>query len=174
MSRAARVLWVGAVTAGLLFVALSVIAEGLKVDVDGRILAVFDAQLFGYPPQEGRMYLGALSDAQRQTYLGIFRQLDTVFPVLLCLVLLGAIWLNRGDKGRLARGIALGLPLLYLAFDLWENAGVARVLLAGAEATDAALSQVRLRTVGKWATLMLSFATLFWLWRAARRGSTAS
>ena len=170
MSRAARVLWVCAVTATLCFVALVVLSKG-GLEPDG--LTIFDSRLFGYSPQEARTYLAALEQVPqaRDTYLGTFRWLDTAFPVLLAISLAGAVWLNTSQMPALRRVLILCAPVGYLLMDLLENADVARMVQAGSTVADDVVMRASGFTTAKWQLLAVSLVLMIGLvLRARKRG----
>ena len=160
MSRTARFVWVLAAATALCFVALTALSDGLKVQVASQSVAIFDARFFGYGPAQARAYLAGSSPEQAASYLGVFRQLDTLFPVLLCLALLGAMGLNRAGTSRGGLWVGCACAVLYLLSDLSENAHVAGLIRAGASVTDAAVAQASLRTLVKWGALALSFCVV--------------
>ncbi|MFC6583343.1 hypothetical protein [Sulfitobacter aestuariivivens] len=103
MSRAARLLWGCAGLAALVFLALFGVSKGM---LEPAGMVIFDSRVWGYEPDEARRYLDGLDNMLlgRSTYLGIFRALDTVFPLLLTICLSGAIWLNTFCWNRVVRG----------------------------------------------------------------------
>lgn len=166
MSRAARLLWVCAVTALLCFVGLAVLST-TALQPEG--MAIFDSRLGGYTPSDARAYLAAVTPAQVAAYLGPFRQLDTVFPVLLTISLMGSIWLNSGGEARFRRITFLLGPAVYLALDLTENASVAQMLRDGVGVLDAQVQQASIYTRAKWMCLALSLLVVVWAWRFAAK-----
>tara|TARA_R110002049_G_scaffold140930_6_gene302344 strand:+ start:1452 stop:1967 length:516 start_codon:yes stop_codon:yes gene_type:complete len=160
---AVRLLWAGGLAALLCFVALAVMSK-FWLEPDGLI--VFDSRLRGYDPAAARAYLAALSADQRALYLGAFRVLDTVFPIVLAGTLAGVIWRGAGVRLAMVRVLALLMPGVYLMLDLTENALVA-VILRG-QATDATIVLASALTQGKW--LVLAVAMLLAVW-AMRRGA---
>lgn len=170
MTLTARMCWVVAVAAAVCFVALAVIAE---IMIEPAGLSIFDSRLAGYSLAEAQTFVVALSEGQRAVYLGLFRGLDTVFPVLLTVSLLGAIWLNTGGEPARTRGAAMAGPVLYASFDLLENAHVARILILG-EGVQAPLVETAARyTQAKWMCLALGLLVVFWAWKFAAKGKTA-
>ncbi|TDK50604.1 hypothetical protein [Antarcticimicrobium luteum] len=101
---------------------------------DAGGLTPFDMRPMGYTVAEARAFLAALGDEGRALYLGPQRWLDLAYPVLLAIVLIGAVrmlirrfWLQ------------LGLSLAALggmAADYLENARVAAMLVAGGAVAD--------------------------------------
>lgn len=132
-------------------------------------LVIFDSRLAGYTLQDAQVFIAALSEAQLAVYLGLFRWLDTLFPVLLAVSLIGAIWLNTHAEPRRMRTAALLGPLLYLVFDLLENAQVAQVLRAGSDLAAPLVDTAATYTQAKWMCLALSLLVVFWAWRFAAK-----
>ena len=164
MSRAAKTLWGCATLAVICFIALALIA---KLWIEPQGFMIFDSHLRGYSPVMAKAFLEAITAEQTQVYLGIFRQIDTVFPVLATISLAGAIWLNaRGVRWGL-RGVAALCPLVYLMLDLAENAAVAQMLRIGPLVFDGSILQASALTQGKWICLAVSFILLVWAWRVA-------
>lgn len=150
--------------AALLFAALAVLSN-LWLEPPGQL--VFDSRVAGYSLAEAKAYLSVLSADQVTLYLGVFRWIDTVFPVLLCVTLV-ALTVNR--KGRdLLRGVAVLGALLYLFFDLRENALVARILRAGEGLSEELVASASTATMMKWGALAVSLGLLLWVRRQERR-----
>lgn len=146
----------------VLFVALLVIT-GRALTPDG--LAPFDSRFTGYSAEEARKYMAALARVQgTETYLGVFRALDTVFPVLLALTFLGAIWVNTGALGLPWRVLLVAAPALYLYTDLFENARVAQMLVAGPDVASGLVRKASTLTQVKWICVAASLATIVAAW----------
>lgn len=167
MSRAARFFWVCAVCAALCFVALAVISKTTLEPVD---MVIFDSRILGYSSAAARAYLDWIAQTPEAlaSYLGIFRQLDTAFPLLLSLALGGGIWLNAAGAHPARRVIMLGAPAAYLMMDLMENARVAEMLRSGVAVEDQAIAQASSFTTMKWALLAVSLLVLISAWFSAR------
>ncbi|MBL4766770.1 MAG: hypothetical protein JKY94_03520 [Rhodobacteraceae bacterium] len=96
------------------------------ISADAAGLVPFDMRPFGYTPDEARSFLAALGDRGRALYLGPQHRLDLLYPVLLAIVLAGAVAGLIADR-RLR-------VLLYLAIlggmfsDYTENTFVALML----------------------------------------------
>lgn len=168
MSRDARVFWVCAVTAGLFFVALVVVSKS-TLETGGML--IFDSRVLGYKDPAAREYLAwiaGMPDA-RATYLGMFRQLDTVFPVLLTVAMGGGIWLNTRSSNMVRRVLMLGAPGAYLLMDLMENARVAEMLQAGVGVADQVIRQASSFTMMKWTLLVVSLLVLLNEWWRRRK-----
>lgn len=139
----------------------------------GQLMAggqtVFDDQIAGYSVEQARPYLAALSEAQRQTYLGLFRWLDTGLPLFLALSLGLFIWREAGRVGAPLRSLMAASPLVYMVLDLIENALVADLLRAGPEVADAAIRQASMVTVAKFATLGAAVLVALAAWRLGRK-----
>lgn len=172
MSRSARFFWVCAVTAVLCFVALAVIS---KTTLEPEGMLIFDSRFTGYQAGPARDYLAWIvqSPDALATYLGTFRQLDTVFPVLLTAALCGAVWLNTAGANPIRRVLLMGAPGAYLMMDLMENAKVAEMLRSGVEASDLLIRQASTFTVMKWILLFVAVLVLANEWlRARKKGMT--
>lgn len=119
-------------------VALMIVGIGMIVFWTGPIIEtggveIFDTRTGGYDYATAQDILRSLDDRARSTYMVGQRIADTLFPI--------------GLFGTLALGLVLGLrrwslalaltltlvPAAYFVFDMWENAGVARMILAGAD-----------------------------------------
>lgn len=152
--------------AALLFAALAVLSN-LWLQPAGQL--VFDSRVAGYSLAEARAFLEVLNADQVALYLGLFRWIDTVFPVLLAVTLVALI-ANR--KGRdLLRGVAAIAAFLYLFFDLRENALVARMLKTSENLSEELVASASMATMVKWGALAVSFGVLLWvIWRE-RRGA---
>lgn len=167
MSPTAHFIRVCAIAAAACFVALAVTSK-LWIEPDGMV--VFDSRLTGYSDADARLFLETITQAQTQTYLGLFRWLDTVFPILLTISLIGTIWLNTAGERPVMRGLALLGPAAYLAMDLSENALVARVLLQRWDpVSDAMILRASTYTQAKWMCLALSVLVVFWAWKFATK-----
>lgn len=148
-----------------LFAVLAILSKGW-LEPDGVL--IFDSRVMGYDLAAAEAYLSALSPDARALYLGPFRQLDTVFPIVLGLTLVGALWLSSMDLSLLARIAILAVPVLYVWADLQENARVAGILSGGGG--DAALVAAASRlTQLKWLTLGFGMLLLAGCAIAARR-----
>ena len=171
MSRAARFFWICALTAVLFFVALAAIS---KTALEAEGMLIFDSRVLGYEHAAAREYLTWIAQTPDgvSTYLGTFRQLDTVFPMLLAIALSGGIWLNTFGSNPLRRGLLLGAPSAYLLLDLMENARVAEMLRTGVTVADQVIQQASAFTVMKWALLVVSLLVLMnaW-WRVKKKGA---
>ena len=154
-----------AIGAGLCFAALTVLTLGW-LQPEG--LAPFDSRLAGYSPEDARSYLAALPPEARALYLGPFRMLDTLFPVLLAATLAGLTWRLSEARHTLLRAALMLLPLDYLAADLAENAKVAQILAFGPEAPDLLIAVASRLTQFKWGALALSLVALAVLWLLRR------
>jgi len=155
----ARAVW-GAVLALLL--ALAVLSKGW---LEPGGLLIFDSRPWGYDLASAERYLAALGPEARALYLGPFRWLDTALPLLLTL---GLVLMGRGTpKGwRLLAGLA---ALLYLWWDLVENARVAALLAPGVGLTEAAVAAASRATMAKWGCLAAAALLTAMARRAARR-----
>lgn len=118
----------------------------------------FDGRIGGYGLREAETYLRWLAENDlTATYLGVFRQIDSVFPLAVFGLLASGVW---GLWARPARMVALmgcGLAGVYLGADLVENARVAGLLRAGPDAVTAeAVARAALATQVKWTGIFAS------------------
>ncbi|NNE51128.1 MAG: hypothetical protein HKN30_01850 [Sulfitobacter sp.] len=137
------------ISAGLsmaLFLALAVLSKGW-LEPGGAL--VFDSRLRGYDADAARAYLAALGPDAVALYLGLFRVLDTCFPILLTL----SILLLARRAGPVPGVFPMIAVLAYLFFDLRENALVSEMLRAGAGVSDVLVQTASRATVLKWVLL---------------------
>lgn len=119
----------------------------------------FDLRIQGYGETEARAYLLALTDEGRRLWFGPIRWLDTVFPLLMGTLLAALIW-------RLGRPWLAPVPFAYTAADLWENARVREMIVAGPDGLSPAMAEgASAVTQGKFALLAMSVALLWAVWR---------
>ncbi|MDF3415740.1 hypothetical protein HKX54_14800 [Sulfitobacter sp. M57] len=129
---------------------------------------IFDAHFGGYSVDAARLYLAALKQAGRtELYLGVFRVLDTVLPILLSFTLAGVIWTQARGMPKVVRGVVALTPCVYLWLDLSENAAVAHLLRFGPQVSAGAILQASAYTVAKWICLTLAMLLAVWAWRLA-------
>ncbi|WP_390915234.1 hypothetical protein [Pseudosulfitobacter sp. SM2401] len=149
-------------TLGVLgFIVLIVLSEQ-RLGVGEGLL---DGRIGGYTVQDVYLYLQQISPQDRAFYLGPFRTLDTVVPLVMALGLAGMIWLHSAPILR----VAALLPLFYLGFDWYENALVAQILTDGLKGLDMHLvTKASQMTVAKWAFLLASIGVTILAWRKAR------
>ena len=97
-------------------------------------LPAFDLRPLGYGLPEARAFLGALSPAGRDLYLGVQLPLDFFFPPLLAALLVSSWVLLRRVAGWPGKGFGfvLAVPVLAWLADWAENAGI--VLMLGTPA----------------------------------------
>lgn len=166
MTGLARLTLIPAVLSAVLFAVLGLVAETALKPAG---LDPFDSRVFGYGPEAARDYLKALEEAGgTRTYLGVFRQLDTVFPVLLAASFAGAIWVNCRALGLGVPLLLIGAPLGYLLADLVENARVARMLMIGEGVSDLAVEAASWATRAKWLCVGLSLLFILAAWGQRR------
>jgi uncharacterized membrane protein YhaH (DUF805 family) len=117
--------------------ALILVMIGIMKLVTGPILseaangqAIFDTR-FGYSYEEARAYLKALDPHGLRVYLGPQRQIDTIFPVLMALFVIGLTLRSINDASWGSRGAFILGAVAMAGFDLLENARVADMLIAG-------------------------------------------
>lgn len=153
------------------FAALGVLTKR-HLSPDG--LDPFDAHLTGYTHGEARGYIAALAETGgTEVYLGLYRQLDTAFPVLLTLTFLGAIWIASRALPMLVRLAFALAPVGYLWADLTENARVADMLRAGDAVDPSMVGSASTFTQIKWSFVGLSVIFLLGLLgyrRLSRKG----
>ncbi len=166
-----RILKIMGLQSAALFIALVVLAK-FMIEPEG--FTIFDSHFGGYSVAEARDFLTALSEKQTQTYLGLFRTLDTVFPVLLALTLAGVIWTQARAMHVAVRAVIALSPCVYLGLDLAENASIALLLVTGPQVSAGAILQASAYTVAKWISLTLAMLLAVWAWRLAPKdGPTA-
>lgn len=173
MTRFGRLIWGLAGLSVVLFITLFAVTE-LYLKPGG--LDPFDSRFTGYTPGQARAYLQALSEAGNTgVYLGLFRQMDSVFPVLLAATFLGAVWLNTSRLWWVLRGLLMLFPLLYLWADLFENAQVAVMLKAGVAIDDATVQQADTLTRIKWFCVAICIMGVIGTWgfRRLTKGAAA-
>lgn len=138
-------------------------------------LPTFDMRPGGYGLDEARAFLAALSPDGAAFYGDVQLSLDTIYPGLMAATLgIGLFWLWRGLSLWLGGGLA-ALALAAGAADYVENAGIRRMLAAGADgltaemvATASGASQAKagLTTV---AMIALVAGLVRHFWRRSRR-----
>lgn len=168
MSRTGRMFCGIAVVAAALFAVLIVISLGW-LSPEG--LSNFDARLLGYDVDAAQAYLAALPDSGRALYLGVFRWLDTVFPVLAAFTIGGATWMIMAEHHLVRRIAASGMAAAYLVMDLAENAYVAQMLRSEGSVAQALVDRSSDMTQLKWLFLGLSLILLLALWRRNKGGA---
>lgn len=163
------------ITGGLsaaLFVFLVVLGKGW---LEQGGFAVFDAHFGGYSVEGAREYLAELAQAGRtDLYLGVFRWVDTVFPLLLSFTLAGVIWTQAWGMPVAVRGLVALTPCFYLGLDLAENAAVAHMLQFGPQVSAGAILQASAYTVAKWICLALAMLLAVWAWRLSPTNGASS
>lgn len=133
----------------LLFLALAVLSKSW-LEEGGMV--IFDSRVLGYDRGTAEALIEALKEEQLALYLGLFRLLDTLFPIALCLTLL----LLARRLGGIVAVLAGAAALAYLFFDLRENALVAEMLRSGTDLTDTLVASASSATLLKWTTLAAS------------------
>lgn len=145
-------------------------------------LAPFDMRPSGYSFDTAKAFLAALSPAGRNLYLNVQHRLDTAYPALLAATLFFAIWALAPERwGPLRWAIAL-VAIPGAAFDYLENAAVAVMLAAGADAlTPDMVATASGWTVAKSTATSIAMTVLLallaargWRWLAARRRGRTS
>jgi hypothetical protein len=152
-------------TAGAALVLFAALAVLSKVWLEPPGQVIFDSRVTGYDLAAATAFLDVLNDDQRRLYLGVFRTLDTAFPLLLALSLGMAVTM-RSAAGWSARAVfALMATVAYLAADLSENMLVAQILREEGALDAALVSQASALTISKWVTLAVALylTVLTWL-----------
>jgi len=164
-------LGLAALSAGL-FAALVVMAKGWLEPVG---LAIFDSRLMRYGVGEAQTYLDGLSDEARELYAGPFQAVDAVFPLVLTVTLVLAVWRFDQLSGQRGWVRVLGflLALGYCVADLLENAAVREVLVAEPPLSADLVHRLSVLTQVKWALLVIAAATVWSAWRGAQRKARA-
>lgn len=162
--------------AGLMLAGLGVLVFWTGPIVEAGGIEMFDTRTGGYDLATAREILRSLDDAARSTYLVGQRIADTVFPIgLLGTLSLGLVLALR--RWSLAAALALTLvPAAYFVFDMLENAGVARMILAGPEGiTGAQVERVAGFTLWKFRFVNAAFVlfALAWIARLGAWGIAA-
>ena len=170
MRGTAQIIRLCTIAAAACFVALVVISK-LWIEPEGMV--IFDSRLGGYDGDDAQLFLNAISPTQLDMYLGAFRKLDTAFPILLAISLVGTIWLNTGGEKPFMRWVALIGPAAYLALDLAENAMVAKILDIGPAGIENTILRASTYTQAKWMCLALSLLVVVWALRFATKEPVA-
>ena len=113
-----------AVTLAVYLTMLTWTLPGISADAAG--LVPFDMRPMGYTPDEAREFLAALGDKGRDLYLGPQASLDLLYPLVLAIVLAGAVSVLIADW-RL-RGVLYIFILGGMLADYTENTFVALML----------------------------------------------
>ncbi len=101
-----------------------------KISAIAGGLAPFDMRPSGYSFEDARAIFSAISAEGREFYLNIQQSLDTIYPALVGIVLVGGlIGLDRGGWGWVLSLFAIAGSL----FDYIENASVRLMLLTDLE-----------------------------------------
>lgn len=169
MNLTGRTLWAIAAVAAVMFVVLAVMSLGW-LSPEG--LSNFDARVLGYSTDEARAYLSVLPESSRAMYLGWFRALDTVFPLLAAIAMCGILWLNTAEWHLFRRVTSLGMIVAYLMMDLAENNFVGQLLESDKPVDPALVDRASDMTQLKWLFLALSLVLLGAVWRR-NKGSVA-
>lgn len=128
---------------------------------------IFDTRSHGYSFAEAQQILTDLSAAETRAYLLQERIADTIFPVgLLGSLALGLVLGARVWSLSFALGLTL-VPGAYFLCDMLENAGVARLLIAGPDGIDPeVVARVSGYTVWKFRLVNAAFALMIGVWGA--------
>ncbi|MEQ9694722.1 hypothetical protein [Shimia sp. SDUM112013] len=124
-------------------------------------LPPFDLRVLGYTFLDALNYLELLTEEQAAFYTGRLRQLDTVFPVLMGLLMGMGLWAVTSAMHPWSRLILLVVPSSYAVMDLCENALIAEMVAQGPETLDRDLvTLASTYTMSKYVTLFVAFALL--------------
>ncbi len=166
-----RILRITGALSAALFLVLLILAKGW---LGAGGFSIFDDHFAGYSVASARDYLSALSAEQTALYLGLFRWIDTVFPIMLTFTLAGVIWTQARGMSRLVRGFVALTPCVYLMLDLSENAAVAHLLNIGPQVSAGAILQASAYTIAKWISLTLAMLLCVWAWRLSPKVDDAA
>ena len=111
-------------------------------------LKPFDLRYFGYSYDDALAYLATLNIETTEMLLGPVRWLDTSFPLLFTITMLGWGWVLSEGLSKVVRGLTIALPLIYLALDYLENFLVAK-MIAGILPSAAQVQMASTMTVWK-------------------------
>lgn len=114
----------------------------------------FDLRPFGYTVEEARALLTVLSNEGREFYLTVQHKLDSIYPALVCAVLVIPLWHNSRAWSTGWRVLLITFPIVGAASDYFENFAIADLLVA-TEITDEMIE-----TASRW-TVLKSMATTF-------------
>lgn len=126
-----------------------------------------DASLTGHSVDSLTAWAAGMTEAGRALFLGPYRLMDTVFPLLLALTLAVTGGRRRWWLGALAGAYAL--------LDLAENASIAAILRAAPALPDAdQVARASLLTIAKWAAVIPATGLGLWLLLTEPRGKTCA
>ena len=145
MSRKVAYWVVFAGTLAVYFTMLTWTLPGISADAGGLI--PFDMRPMGYTPDEARSFLAALGDKGRALYLGPQHLLDLLYPLLLCIVLAGAV--SALITNWKLRGVLFAAILGGMLADYCENIFVAMMLNHPGVIPDHMATNANLATVLK-------------------------
>lgn len=144
---AIRHLFQVSVVVAVLGISAILLWTGPMIEAGG--LEPFDTRTRGYSHADAVAFLSALTETGRAAYLGPQRIADTVFPIGFASALALGIFLGVRVWTRAGAAVLALVPLVYLAFDMLENAAVAAMLRAGATGvTPAQVAQAS--ALGQW------------------------
>lgn len=132
-------------------------------------LAPFDMRLGGYSEAEARTFLAALTPETSAFYRDVQHKLDLAYPALAALTLFFAIAALLPAMWGTWRFV-IAAPAVFVAiFDYLENHAVARLLLAGPDATPMMIADASQWTVLKSlsTTVVASALLALLVWRGA-------
>lgn len=125
-------------------------------------LKPFDLRYFGYSYDDALTYLSVLRFDTAQLLLGPVRWLDTSFPLLFAMTLIGWGWTLSTQLPRFVRALTVLLPVAYLILDYLENHLVAK-MIAGMLPTMESVQFASSVTIGKFAFVAGSVLVLAFL-----------
>ena len=114
----------------------------------------FDLRPFGYTVDEARAFLFALSDEGAVFYSTVQHKLDTVYPALVCAVLVIPLWHLSENWSKFWRVLLVLIPVTGSTADYLENNAVATMLAAGEVSDDL------ITTASGWTILKSSATTI--------------
>lgn len=145
-------------------------ASGIILRRMSNGLPSFDFRATGYTHSEAQDFIYALTTGGTDYYLGDVQRLDTVFPAMLTLVLVIAIYHLMRGRARAWQIVLAASPLAYAWFDYRENGLVRQMLQFNAEQLPVDLvSLANSATIMKYSTLGFSVLVLIILLVKRRR-----
>jgi hypothetical protein len=110
----------------------------------------FDMRPFGYGPAEAAVLLDGLTADGRAYYLSHQIPLDTIYPAMLALTLVGMnSWLGQRMKSSTLVQLGIAASLGAAVCDYAENLGVAAMILTWPEPTDLLVKTASIATIAK-------------------------
>ncbi len=161
MSTSRIVLWFLSLMALFILMLMNFVWTVPQIEAAAEGLRVFDNRPFGYSVAEAEAFLKALNDEGKAIYLGVQRNLDTVFPLLLMVAMPWALWVMSDGWPLLLRSIGVVCGFVGGACDLIENGMVARLLAEYPENFNVDLVEVASHfSMAKWTLDVLGASLL--------------